>query len=94
MHETEAGHARTETEEPHAQKGAGPEEVSSGTVLACPECDSARIERRSHSDHRWNCQECGNRFTDAARRRSRMDTGSCLSGSAKLLADKDPEEVL
>jgi len=70
-------------------------------VRACPACDSTNVYQRRSSiqtherEHRFRCQDCGERF-DAAVERTRHETHGPLVGGdtlARKLAEADPEEV-
>jgi ribosomal protein L37AE/L43A len=64
-------------------------------VAACPNCDSARIGRRTKTSirRRWRCRDCEARFDEAVERPSR---GSNVSthGPARALEQADPDDLV
>lgn len=79
--------------------------MSKPTVRACPECDSAKLERRTPgsmssclaaSEGCYRCPECGATCSEdeAVERESKHPVSrEALSGLAQTLANTDPEEV-
>lgn len=71
-----------------------------GTVEACPECDTAAIERRTPAKagspawqtHRWYCRNCGASFDEPVERAPITST-TTLSGLAADLDAADPDVI-
>ena len=63
-------------------------------VIACPECDSGQIKRRTseQSVTNWKCGICRAEFDEPVERERRA-TGT-VSGLAGRLLDADPNEVV
>jgi len=74
-------------------------EARGDVVEACPECESARLRRRTpdhpaspaHQTHRWNCVDCGLSFDDPVERPRRQP--GARSGLARELVDADPDAI-
>ena len=68
------------------------------TTLACPECDSTNIYRRSQGkasrdadgDETYRCWDCPARFDEPVRRP--LKSPGALRGAAGELADAEPDE--
>ena len=61
----------------------------SETVLACPDCDRASLERAGEG---YYCHACLTRVADGVERERRR-AGTGLRGLAAKLDDADPDEV-
>ncbi|WP_276259875.1 hypothetical protein [Haloglomus litoreum] len=78
-----------------------PEEVADDRVTACPACSSASIEYHAGADFggkpasaTYTCQACGEAFAEPVERPSERESGSCRHGTAKTLAEADPEDLI
>lgn len=62
-------------------------------ITVCPNCDSARIVRRTRSNlrKRWRCKGCEARF-DEANRRERRGHKVSTHGPGRALQDADPDD--
>ena len=68
------------------------------TVTACPECDSANIQRRVNRHEqsnaaRWYCRHCGVKFGEPVEREAHTPGGPKRTGLPRQLLDMDPDEV-
>jgi transposase-like protein len=79
---------------------ADPEDVGrpmtdggSEEITVCPNCDSARIVRRTRSNlrQRWRCKDCEARFDEADRREPRSHNVS-THGPGRALQQADPDD--
>jgi hypothetical protein len=69
------------------------------TVTVCPECDSARIRRRTpehpsspdHQTNQWACLDCPARFDEPNERPKQTPGGR--AGLAGQLVDADPDAI-
>mgnify|MGYP002761681963 FL=1 len=76
-------------------------EPMSEMILACPECDSSDVYRRTFSvsshptdDARYRCQSCCARFDEPTRRARKTSGPSINKGTlARRLMDADADEV-
>jgi hypothetical protein len=79
-----------------------PEEAEErAEVAACPECDTAQLQRRSSSyagpeseqEEPYYCGGCGSYVEEPVYRENRAVGGPAVSGLAAELLEADPEEA-
>jgi hypothetical protein len=103
MSEEAPGHASTVAAQLRLaqREGTLPDEVSEDRVTACPACASASIEYPPGVDFggepasaTYTCQACGEAFEEPIERPPERESGSCRHGTAKTLAEADPDDLI